>query len=815
MKKRYLFFAAILAAMSCATNVQAQTDVTSSYIFNADFETSPTGDAADNTIYNVSDWTESPAAGAVNYNKLGTVAYGASTAGLGTAPTNGSSVASSNTSLLGLKLHWDGTIKVSQTNTLPAGKYTLKFDIYVAQTILNANYECGVSFGGKNYYAPLPSAINTWYNGKSVTFILSEPTSVTFTFGCTKVGNQGGAASPIIFIDNVKLYDITSVFGDVTASNPLDFTGYITNPSFELTTFSGWTNSGFSIATNSPLYVKDGTRHIEKYAAPVATLANSSITQTITGLPNGKYVLSASGLARKNQNGTGPTDVAGGILFAGSASTLVSTAGTYSAEAIVTDGTLSIGFKVENAPSGTNWVSFDNFKLSYLGVEPTFVSAQSSVSFTVASTPSNATISLTGSNLTSDITITVPSTHITLSGDNVTGTSPNYTIAVANANILNTITATWDKAANVSGNISFTSGTATKTISVTTDDISNVALSGISLSAGGLTPSFAVGTTAYSIKAPADVNSVSITATTTPSVATVTNNGSSISASVPSVDLTGNSYDGNTHTSAYTVTWNGNYTFNDWAAGGTNTDAVLSIPTVYGWSANPTITWVAANSTQAGTVRYMDMVNGANTGIGGITYTYNGNNYGGRIMFVRWDGGNVARIYSYPVALETGLTYQFTGKAAYNSVDVAPTLTFAINSAKDNLAGTSVASNTVVTSTAGLLSDVAINSFTVPTTGIYYLNITSSTPSLCAIADLAIVGTPTSLDSNTSNLYVSSNKGQLTIHGTQAGNVVSVYNMSGVLINKFTATSNASTLNLKQGAYFVKVNNNVMKAIIK
>ncbi len=727
------------------------------------------------------------------------------------------------------------------TKLKPNTIYKIKFHVLTHNQARSCNWRVGVgsTSGGYEYSLNVFNTPNTNFTSRSYEYTFQTPSVVASETFFT-IGNNGDATSStwtIIHLDRITLAEgsvtkgITGVtsatFLDGTAYAPanlavdfangdyIDYTSEITNPSFETNSFTGWTNTGFSIVSNSPLYVKDGIYHIEKYLAPVATIANMSVSQTVTGLPNGKYVLSASGLARKNQNGTGPTDIAGAVLFAGNASTPVSTAGSYSAEAIVTDGTLSIGFKVENAPTGTNWVSVDNFKLSYLGVIPSLVTTQSSILYSVASTPSNATISLTGSNLTSDITLTVPSTHITLSGDNVTGTSPTYTIALANANALNTITATWDKAANVSGDISITSGTASKTVSVTSDDIETVAVSGISLSAGGLTPRFEVGTTVYSVKAPADVNSVSITATTTPSVATVTNNGSSISASVPSIDLTGNSYNGNAHTSAYTITWNGNYTINDWAAGGTNTDAVLSVPTVYGWSANPTITWVAANSTQSGTVRYMDMVNGANTGIGGITYTYNGNNYGGRIMFVRWDGGNVARIYSYPVALETGITYQLTGKAAWNSVDVAPTLTLNVNSAKDNTGTSAGTAATVVTSTAGLLTDISNNSFTVPSTGIYYLNITSSTPSLCAIADLSIVGTPTSLDSNTSNLYVSSNKGQLTVHGTQAGDVVNVYNMSGMLINKFAATSNTSVLNLKQGAYFVKVNDNVMKAIIK
>jgi hypothetical protein len=163
----------------------------------------------------------------------------------------------------------------------------------------------------------------------------------------------------------------------------------------------------------------------------------------------------------------------------------------------------------------------------------------------------------------------------------------------------------------------------------------------------------------------------------------------------------------------------------------------MSLPTVYGWSATPAITWVAANSTQSGTVRYMDMVSGANAGIAGITYTSEAVNYDGRIMFVRWDGGAATRVFSYPVHLEACKSYNFAGKAAWNSVATTGVLTFRINSAKDNT-GTTYGTGTITTSTAGVLVSGGISGFTVPSTGAYYLTVTSSAANLCALADLSI-----------------------------------------------------------------------------
>jgi hypothetical protein len=175
-------------------------------------------------------------------------------------------------------------------------------------------------------------------------------------------------------------------------------------------------------------------------------------------------------------------------------------------------------------------------------------------------------------------------------------------------------------------------------------------------------------------------------------------------------------------------------TMSDWAAYG-STDAALSIPTVYGWSASPTITWTAANTSTVGAVRYIDLTNGTSTPTGGVTYKHLGNNYTGRMMFVRWDG-NPSRVYSYPVYLEKDKLYSFSGKAAYHSVSTAGTLSIGINQSAIN-DGTSYGVTNIVTGSAGDLKDGSFI-FSVPADGTYYLTFTSSTASLNAVADLVI-----------------------------------------------------------------------------
>jgi len=718
----------------------------------------------------------------------------------------------------------------------------------------------GMEYGSKKML--LGNGMNGQY-----TVVLGTPASVTgttyFTFKNTAIntataGNQTDALTQIDYMELIEgafgTPGITGVssatFLDGTAYSPDVTVNYSGGDSYDMTPFIA--NQGFDNFKGE--WVESPAANLGGYSNSEVEYYNKTfgLSQALTGLPAGIYRLKAQGFERAKGNDAAVAYLAGTEVIlsklyatssvntytrnfnslylnayqAGWGGTQSSnylndmlsaknafTAGYYDMQLediVVADGTLTVG--ASKATNVTNsWTIMDNFRLYYLGsvTEPRLSLPQTSaILTTVANT---AIINLTGSNLTADITITVPSTHITLSGDNVTGTSPNYTIAVANANVTNNITVTWDKAANVSGNISCVSGAATKLVSVTTDDITSVAISGITLSAGGLNTAFAVGTTSYTVKVPADVNSVTITGTTTPTCATVTNNNSVISSSVPSVILTGNSYDGNAHTSAYSVTWGGNFAFIDWAANG-STDAYLSVPSIYGWSANPALTWVNANSTAAGTVRYMDMVNGANVGIVGITYTYNSVNFNGRIMFVRWDGGADARVYSYPVYLETGKVYNFNSKVAWNSVATAGTLTFNINSAKDNT-GTSGGSGTAITGAAGTMVDGVISTISVPTTGVYYLNVTSSTASLCSLADLSIsLGSVTGLDKVNSSLKAYTVDKKLTVTGVD--NYV-VYNVQGMKVADVKSNMANTTVTLTSGVYFVKSADAVQKILVK
>lgn len=180
-----------------------QTDVTSTYLVNADFETNPTGAALGTMVYDVPGWTEIPVAGSTNdFQKLGTVLYGSVTAGLETAPK---STATGGNALLGVKKHWGpADIYVEQALNLPAGTYTMTWQSFMKLATSGASSMMGYEMDGLGIYDAFPSATETWKN-HSLVFVVTTPKTVKIRMGYKKTANVGGGSSPILFMDNVKL----------------------------------------------------------------------------------------------------------------------------------------------------------------------------------------------------------------------------------------------------------------------------------------------------------------------------------------------------------------------------------------------------------------------------------------------------------------------------------------------------------------------------------------------------------------------------------------------------------------------------------
>lgn len=277
--------------------------------------------------------------------------------------------------------------------------------------------------------------------------------------GTDPVSGITGVSSATFLEGNA--YAPENVVIDYLAGDYFDMTSYLINPNFEAVQFDkhqaipGWTKTG---PTNSeyctrndagPLSgtFKNGNVYFQYWSS---SKPDYSISQSVTGLPNGNYRLIAAAGGGDGATGT--------FVYAADKQTQVTNAGAdYSVDAVVVDGNLTIGFK--SVSRNHNWSYADNFRLYYLGEvqEPVLNVSKSDLFFD----PNNITKTfvVSGANLTANAILTSPA-GIELD---------KYTLTPAEVAAGTTITATFDNATKITnGVISVTSGSLTKEITVNT-----------------------------------------------------------------------------------------------------------------------------------------------------------------------------------------------------------------------------------------------------------------------------------------------------------------------------------------------------------
>jgi hypothetical protein len=281
-----------------------------------------------------------------------------------------------------------------------------------------------------------------------------------------KYAKAGGTIDLTSYISDYNAGVTATINSDaatlLTALSRIDVTSSITNPSFETTPLSSWTNSGsFASQSNVPGqgWSKAGTYYAEKYTSSAygtngngakGYLGVGTITQTLA-IPNGLYGMIVSAHAIQ-QAGANPLKT-GAFITAGSKSTEVAAGQDYYIDSIsVNNGSLAIGYSLQGTVQ-VNWTGFDNFRLYRYVTYSTPSLATSITALRYDNIYNTSSFTVVGANLSSDITITVPS-GITLSGANITGGSGSYSISAGNANATNAITVTYDGSAVINGSIS-------------------------------------------------------------------------------------------------------------------------------------------------------------------------------------------------------------------------------------------------------------------------------------------------------------------------------------------------------------------------
>lgn len=149
-----------------------------------------------------------------------------------------------------------------------------------------------------------------------------------------------------------------------------DMTSLLADPI--MNSLGSWTNNGFKTNAKGDNYKPMfGGNFIEQWTASsdgsVAFLGDISIEQTLTEIPNGTYLFSAACIAC--QQGDETMEIEGVFLYANEGHTSVGTgngvAERFYTQGVVTDGTLTVGFKTINPTA--NWIAWDNAQLYYYG----------------------------------------------------------------------------------------------------------------------------------------------------------------------------------------------------------------------------------------------------------------------------------------------------------------------------------------------------------------------------------------------------------------------------------------------------------------
>ena len=407
--KRKLLFAALCAVGALGGQLRAQgtwTDKTS-VITNPSFETGTVqsdlttcGWATDR----VPNWTISPSSPSNSQVGIGN----SSSKIQGIASTFSPSVGSN---YFYMRENWNPntTFSISQTipdGNIPAGIYRLTvkaamFSSYASTYTLSLQEEGQTAATNSFSYAGTANS-ESWKDWSVMLVKRADDTDLTITAAFKSPSNNEGGKHYALLLDDVKLEYVAP--SSVSSTNQLDITALIKNPGFDGNSGDGWTmtttftNWGANAIANGNKQQWNG---------------NFSVSQELSGLPNGVYELGVQGFYRPGGNDTSSTDRNAVLYAVGSAEVtqplmLVSAGGKASQDdtngyttaftgvepnvyvpnsqgdaekafadggysdnslqAIVTSGTLTIGVKKETL-IGNDWTVIDNFSLKYLGTD--------------------------------------------------------------------------------------------------------------------------------------------------------------------------------------------------------------------------------------------------------------------------------------------------------------------------------------------------------------------------------------------------------------------------------------------------------------
>ena len=353
--KRKLLFA--IAALLCSVGTWAQTDVTSTYLTNADFSSA-------------SGWTVDKSS---SFSEIGTGNIGWTVKNYAST-TDANHLATEYCS--GFEMRWGGysTYKQETSTNLPVGYYELSYDVQNTNTATTSGaYESRfkVTVGETTYN----DAQTEWMSGNSswtthtIAFSIEEEAKATITLGlgCGST-NIGDKNTPVLYVSHLKLTKysdkdtylrIKNGLTEATYANPI-VTSFVVNGTFD-NNANGWSRTGGfqngGTATN-----QQGAFTVPFWENWNPSAKENKMYQVIENIPNGTYRLDIAAfvntLADPNESQ---------YVFANNDKTYLTTGSptAYEVYTVVTNNQIEIG--LEQTTATANWMGIDNVSLRYYG----------------------------------------------------------------------------------------------------------------------------------------------------------------------------------------------------------------------------------------------------------------------------------------------------------------------------------------------------------------------------------------------------------------------------------------------------------------
>ena len=362
--KRFLFFA---CTAMLALTVSAQTNVTSTYLTNADFSSTD-------------GWTEFISG---SYRD-----YGNGLIGSYQVNSNGGASTTDDTHLateycLGFECRWDGNYaSYNQTIvSLPEGTYSLSFDVENTNgKTSSASYNnlFYVEVAGKRYtdsFTEWMSSSTAWTT-HTIEFDVFNASDVKVSLGYGTGSNGiGGANTPVLYVSHLKLMKSPLDMGelsDASATNGV-MTDFVVNGTFD-SGIGGWSRTG-SFKNNQTANNQSGAFTGNFYENWNGNALVNKMYQTISNIPNGTYKLKIAAFVNTLAN---PNESQ--YVFANNDKVYLTTGDptSYEVWTVVENNSVEIG--LEQTTETANWMGIDNVSLTYYGPGDVINLAQNSSS---------------------------------------------------------------------------------------------------------------------------------------------------------------------------------------------------------------------------------------------------------------------------------------------------------------------------------------------------------------------------------------------------------------------------------------------------